>query len=291
MRIQFRSLLWTIAIALTLIAHPASAQDRLSDNRLDPRFADTPILTDPFDFSVGGFLIDLNTSAAIGGGSGLGSVIRLEELLGLDESQSLLRLNFCWDFARKHSIGLTWFSISRGAEGAFDETVDFIDLRFVGSYESTFDVDFWGLNYRYSLINNNRIDAGFSVGINTFDLSAAIEGEAVLIAEIPTNPVVWYQGARAEIIAPVPGIGVFIDYAFTKKLIISSGFQLIDLTISGYDGRFIDTQVTLEWFFTRHFGIGGGLAATDIQVAYTGDDPYRIEYSYSGVLFHVRGSF
>jgi len=288
---QVRSFLWTVTVALTLAAHPVTAQDRLSDNRLDPRFADTPMITDPFDFNIGGFLIDLNTSAAIGGGSGLGSVIRLEDLLGLDEDQSLLRLGFRWDFAHRHSIGVTWFSISRGASGYFDATVDFVDLRFIGTYESEFDVDYYGLEYRYSLINNNRIDAGFSAGINTFDIYAAIEGDAYLIAEIPSNPIVEYHRATADIIAPVPGIGIFLDYALTKKLILSSGFQFVDLSIGGYDGRFLDSRVTLDWFFTRHFGIGGGLAGTDIQVIYTGDDPYRIEYSYSGVLFHLRGSF
>lgn len=291
MHFQPRRLLWTGIVMMAVIVHPVTAQERISENRLDPRFADTPVITDPFDFTLGGFLIDLSTSAAIGGGSGLGSVIRLEELLGLDEEQSLLRLGFRWDFAHRHSIGVTWFSISRGASGLFDETVDFVDLRFIGTYDSDFDVDFYGLDYRYSLINNNRVDAGFAAGINTFDISAAIEGDAYVIAEIPANPIVEYHRATADIIAPVPSVGIFLDYALTKKLIISSGFQFVDLSVSGYDGRFIDVGVTLDWFFTRHFGIGGGLAGTDIQVVYTGDDPYRIEYSYSGVLFHLRGSF
>ncbi|MEE4273512.1 MAG: hypothetical protein V2I67_17695 [Thermoanaerobaculales bacterium] len=288
---RFCSVLSAALITMTVTVLPLTAQERLSENRLDPRFADTPMITDPFDFNLGGFLIDLNTSAAIGGSGGLGSVIRLEELLGLDANQSLLRLGFRWDFAHRHSIGLTWFSISRGASGHFDEYVDFVDLRFVGDYESEFDVDFYGLEYRYSLINNNRIDAGFSAGISTFDIYASIEGEAHAIGDVPSTPVIEYRRADADIIAPVPGIGIFLDYALTKKLIISSGFQFVDLSISGYDGRFVDSRVTLDWFFTRHFAIGGGLAATDIQVAYTGDDPYRIDYSYSGILFHVRGSF
>jgi len=290
MHYRFCSLPWAILITMTLAAVPLMAQERLSENRLDPRFADTPMITDPFDFSLGGFLIDLNTSAAIGGSSGLGSVIRLEELLGLDANQSLLRLGFRWDFAHRHSIGLVWFSISRSSTGHFDEYVDFVDLRFIGDYASDFDVDFYGLEYRYSLINNNRVDAGFAAGINTFDLFGALEGEAHTIGDTPSEPIIEYQREEASFIAPVPGLGIFLDYALTKKLIISSGFQLFDLSIGDYDGRFIDSRVTLDWFFSRHFAVGGGLAATDIQVVYTGDDPYRIDYSYSGVLIHVRGS-
>ena len=286
---------WPVVVFFGLLAlvstSPIAAQDKLSQNSLDPRFADTPMITDPFDFSLGGFLVDLNTTAAIGGVGGFGSVIRLEEILGLDEDQTLLRLGFRWDFARKHSIGVTWFSISRGSAGFFDETVDFLDLRFVGFFESQFDVDYYGLDYRYSLINNNRVDAGFSLGVSTFDFSVGIEGDAYLVGEHPTNPIVEYRRAATDIIAPVPAIGMFVDYAVTRKLIVSSKVQYVDLSISGYDGRFMDIQLTVDWFFTRHFGIGGGVASTDIQVTYNGDDPYRIDYRYSGILFHLRGSF
>ena len=291
MSIRWRILPVLCVVFCSLHASPAAAQDKLSQNILDPRFADTPIITDPFDFSLGGFLVDLNTTAAIGGTGGLGSIIRLEEVLGLAADQKLLRLGFRWDFARKHSIGVTWFSISRASSGFFDETVDFLELRFVGHFESVFDVDYYGLDYRYSLINNNRVDAGFSFGVSTFDFSVGIEGDAYLVGEHPANPIVEYRGAAADIIAPVPAIGMFVDYAITRKLIVSSGLQYVDLSISGYEGRFTDIQVTVDWFFTRHFGIGGGVASTDITVSYTGDDPYRIDYRYSGILFHLRGSF
>ncbi len=290
---SFRSVATVMMCLLVVLVFtlPVGAQEKLSRNRLDPRFADTPMITDPFDFSLGGFIVDLNTSAAVGSGVGLGSIIQLEKILGLDEDQSLLRLGFRWDFARKHSIGLTWFAISRGSTGFFDETVDFVDLRFVGYYESQFDVDYYGLDYRYSLINNNRVDAGFSFGVSTFDFSVGIEGDAYLVGDHPTNPIFEYRGATADIIAPVPAIGMFIDYALTRKLIVSNQIQYVDLSISGYDGRFMDIQVTVDWFFTRHFGIGGGIASTDITVTYNGDDPYRIDYRYSGILFHLRGSF
>jgi len=288
-----RSVLTALVGGLMILAfvQPAAAQDKLSQNQLDPRFADTPLITDSFDFNLGGFLVDLNTSAAVGSGIGFGSFINLEETLGLQEDQSLLRLGFRWDFARKHSIGLTWFSISRGSTGLFEEEVDFVELRFVGYYNSTLDVDYYGLDYRYSLINNNRVNAGFSFGISTFDFSAGIDGDAYVIAEIPTQPIVEFHAASADIIAPVPAIGMFIEYAVTRKLIVSSKVQFVDLTVSGYDGRFMDLEFTVDWFFTRHFGIGGGLASTDITFAYTGEDPYRVDYRYSGVLFHLRGSF
>jgi len=192
MSIRWRILPVRCVVFCSLLASQAAAQDKLSQNILDPRFADTPMITDPFDFSLGGFLVDLNTTAAIGGTGGLGSVICLEEILGLDEDQSLLRLGFRWDFARKHSIGVTWFSILRASSGFFDESVDFLDLRFIGYFEAKFDVDYYGFDYRYSLINNNRVDAGFSFGVSTFDFSVGIEGDAYLVNEHPTNPIVEY---------------------------------------------------------------------------------------------------
>lgn len=260
-------------------------------NTPDPRFADTPILTDSVDFIVGGYLIALDTSAALGGAYGLGSVLQLEEILGLDTHQNLLRLGIDWNVARKHSIGLTWFDISRSASGFFEESVDFLDLTFAGHYESTFNVSYYGFEYRYSLINNNRIDAGFSLGVSTFDLSVSIAGEATVIGDDPSQPEIEVREAAADILAPVPAFGMFIDYAITRRLIVGSTVQYIDLTVGDYDGRFMDLAFTVDYFVSRHFSIGGGLASTDITFADTGDDPYRIDYRYSGVLFHVRGSF
>jgi len=43
------------SVLALVFASPAAAQDKLSQNRLDPRFADTPMITDSFDFSLGGF--------------------------------------------------------------------------------------------------------------------------------------------------------------------------------------------------------------------------------------------
>jgi hypothetical protein len=57
-------------------------------------------------------------------------------VLGFDDNQGPLRLGFRWDLARTHSLGLTWFSISRDSSGEFDEPCDFLDRRFMGAFES-----------------------------------------------------------------------------------------------------------------------------------------------------------
>jgi hypothetical protein len=52
-----------------------------------------------------------------------------------------------------------------------------------------------------------------------------------------------------------------------------------------------DSRITFDYYISRHVGIGGGLSTTDISVSKSGEDPFRVQYEYSGVLFYVTTVF
>jgi hypothetical protein len=67
-----------VVVVVAIRAGTAEEQDRLADNRPDPRFEDSPVITDLFDFSLGGSSVDYNTTAAVGTGDVFGSLRPLE---------------------------------------------------------------------------------------------------------------------------------------------------------------------------------------------------------------------
>ncbi len=63
----------------------------------------------------------------------------------------------------------------------------------------------------------------------------------------------------------------------------------LNLEVSDFEGRVTDTKLVIDWFFTNNVGIGGGFANTDMRFGSLGDDPFRVEYRYGGVLLYFAG--
>jgi len=271
---------------------PAASEGMSGFTIRDPRFANTPVLTDRFSLGIGGYLIDLNTVASAGVGSGIGSVIILEELLGLEPNQTLFRVDGLYRFSPRHSLSFGFFDLHRSSGGEFDEPVDFLGARFVGDFESRFNMLVLGAVYRYSFINDGRVEAGITAGVTAFDFGIGIRGEVTVIPDNPDDSPREEQGSEEhDVLAPVPAVGMFINYAFTPKLVFRAGAQFLTLDVAEWEGWFIDTHITVEYFFSEHVGVGGGFSGTDIRVVYNGEDPFRFEYRYNGILGFLALSF
>ena len=64
-----------------------------------------------------------------------------------------------------------------------------------------------------------------------------------------------------------------------------------ELDVSDFEGRLVDTSVTIDYFFTRHFGVGVGSNTTDIRFRNTGTDPYSVDYRQSGLVWYASAAF
>jgi len=289
-----------IAFVAAAFGPPVAAEDDASrdpdptsrSSIRDPRFSDTPVLTDRFTLGIGGYVIDLETVASAGVGSGVGSVIDLEELLDLEPHQSLMRFDGLYRFSPRHSLAFGFIDVARRSAGGFDEPIDFLGARFVGDFESRFEMTVIGLIYRYSFVNDGRVEAGLTAGLTSFDFVVGIRGEISLIPDDPELPPLVRDGeAEKRLIAPIPSAGMFISYALTPRLIVRANAQFLNIGVSGWKGRFIDTNLVLEYYFSRHVGVGGGVSSTDVRVAKHGEDPFRFDYTYNGFLGYLVATF
>jgi hypothetical protein len=257
----------------------------------DPRFADTPQITDRLVFNLGGYLTEFSSTASAGSGSGIGSAINLEQL-GLKDESDVLRFDGLYRFNAKNALVFGYYGFSRDASGELDEEIDFLGLRFVGDYYASNDVDAYTIGYRRSLINTGRIDAGLSLGLSTFDFRVALEGEVVVIGDgNDPLPIIERRVSAKDLLAPVPSVGMFINYALSPRLILNLAAGFFDLDIDDYDGRYLEIRASIDWFFARHWGLGFGLGNTDVRVVNSGDNPYRFDYQYDGFLLYLSASY
>lgn len=241
-------------LALMLVSSTAAGEDKL------PR--DTRVLGDRLMISLGANLVDLDSNVAAG--HTLGAIIDLEDLLGLDPEIASVGLSGFWRFTTsgRQRLSFTVADYDRSASDVVSGTVPIFDIEFFGSLKSKFVNRYASLMYQYSLVNNGKTEAGLSAGLGTYKYDLSIEGEAVIDDE-PDDA--EFRSESVGIVAPVPVVGIYINQALRKNLVLEIAASAMDLKIGEHDGRILNTSVSLNWFFSRHVGAGVSISASDVD--------------------------
>lgn len=285
------------AILLTLLATAMVAP--VAADPLEGQDHESRVLSDKWYMSAGWFGADITTDVAFGFGGNVGTSIRLEDELALDEDKDSARIGFRYRFNRKHAIALGAFKIDRSSTSVIDDEIeiegpggDGVRFGLGATVDTTIDSDFYGIFYNYSFYNNGKIDAGINVGFSTYDFGLGLAGQAELIDE-DGNPIggTEFRSTSSSVLAPVPAYGIFINYAIRKNVVFTFTVGSLNLDVGDIEGSVSDTRGTVEWFFTRHVGFGAGVTNTNIEVQDTGEDPFRVEYDYGGFVFYFAGVF
>lgn len=268
-----------LSIALAL---PATADDDRTDRVLDDRWT----------ISVGGYLTDFTTDASVGSGYIIGTMIRLEDDLGVPSDQDTFRLDGAHRFNERHSIGFGYWSLNRSGFAAIEEQIEFEGNLFdIGAeVESKFDTSWFRVDWRYNLIRAEHGEAGIIAGLSVYDFSAGLAGMAT-VDDGAGGMTVESVRAEEDLLAPVPTIGFFLTRTFRGNLVLGIGANLLDLEVSDVEGRVVDTALTFEWFFSEHVGVGVGLNTASIEIRDTSETPYIVEYRQSGILAHLSVAF
>jgi len=260
-----------IVAALAIGVH----KDALAGPGDEPR-----VISDEWVMSVGGYLVEFRTSAGVGSGNVIGSVLRLEDELGLDPRKSFVRGDGFYRFNPRHAIGFGIWSLSRRGENSITDEIEWDDVTYTAfaDIKSTFDVDWLRLDWRYSFMRMERGEAGINVGLSSYRFSASLEGMGSIGATSGS-----YR-REESIVAPVPTLGMFVNFAITPNVLFRSSFNYLTLRIGDIDARVSDITLLFEWYFSEHVGIGGGSARTNITYQNMGSKPIDIQYEQAGVL-------
>ena len=147
--------------------------------------------------------------------------------------------------------------------------------------ESSFDTSFFRFAYKYSMVNTSRAEAGITAGFSTYNFKLALKGDISI--EDPNGVLVTNLDSVTEsIVAPVPTIGFFLTYAMRPRLLFKVKADLLNLDTGDLEGRLLDTTVGVEWYFSRHVGVGLLSNSTSIEVKSLGTNPWSVDYSQRG---------
>ena len=177
------------------------------------------------------------------------------------------------------------FRLARHGNSVSDLPIRFGDVVFPANLplSSYFDVDVYSFGYSYSLIQDEKMELAFSVGLQFQDIDMGIAGSVGpgLIAE------------DADVVAPLPTFGGSFDYAISDKWVFTSLVGVFALEIDlGDDTEFsgeilqINTGIAYKAFKNVAFALQYNYFRVGVDV----DDPDwmgSLKYEYRGPVLAI----
>ncbi|MFT5478944.1 MAG: hypothetical protein ACI8Y8_004317, partial [Planctomycetota bacterium] len=128
----------------------------------------------PFELSMGGVIYaSFDTSVRVSTPVVLGALLDLEDLLGVDSSTSVGRLDASYAFNRRHRVDLAYYDIRRSGTRNTLSDLDIGDVVIpAGGIQTEFNTEVLKLSYRYNFVRDYRTAIGASFGFHTMQIQA-----------------------------------------------------------------------------------------------------------------------
>lgn len=274
-------------LALTLlIVSPVAAQS-------SGDWEDWPLVS-RWSIGAGYFIPSLETKLVVTGENGVvGTGIRFEDNLGLDDSKGTGLLFINWRMFEHHALEYRYFALDRSAQTTSSVAVAIGDEIFDINLpiRSFFDITAHEIAYSYSVLLDEKKDFYLGLGISIQDLELGIQG-----TESSPNPGEIID-SRLSSTAPLPTLNVGFDYAFNDKWFFRSrlGWLAVELDLGADEdlsGQIINADAGIEWKAFENVGFFAQYQLFDVDVDY--DDAgvlFAVDYDYTGPVLGVDVSF
>ena len=216
-----------------------------------------------FGVEVGSVSSAINSTVRVGlAGAGVG--LDLEELLGLDRSNTTLQAKAYWRFSEneRHRVDLSWLDLNRRGTKAIAQDVDLGNGEVITAGTTTttrLDLRLLKAQYSYSLFQDERVDIG--VGGSLYVLPIDFQLEAAGVSD---------SADSFGVTAPLPAVGLRFDFAVTPHWLLQSDLNLFYIEFDDYKGALTSWSGGLEYRPWDHFALGLGLESFALGVEQNG---------------------
>jgi hypothetical protein len=243
-----------------------------------------------FGANFGVFMSTTDTSFRVG--SGVGLDIDVEELLDLDTTSTVFRTDALWRFSknRRHRLDFTWFAFKRDGTKQIGQDITIEDgdgnpitIDAGTTVNAFFDLDIYEVAYSYSFFQDDRIDLAAGLGLYIMPLDFGLKATGLIDEE-----------GSAKFTAPLPVLGLRMDFALTPQWFIRTGSQIFYLKYENFSGSVLEFRAALEYNPWKHVGIGLGFDSLVVKVEADGQDypeidfKGNVEFNYTGFQLYLR---
>lgn len=239
-------------------------------------------LTDTLSLGFGTFIVNTRTDVRVDGSGGVtGTDINLERDLGVGDT-TRFRIDGYWRFADRHKIRVMYFDTDRTVSHVLSRDITFqgttypIDARLDTRMQTTIAE----VAYAYAFVRNDKWELDGTAGIHNLDFKLGLSGSLQNLAISKS------QSASAN--GPLPVIGLEGIWRMVDTLYLDAQVQFFRISISPYDGRIEDYNLSLMWQPFEHvaFGAGYDQFVTRVDVSANSFDG-NLRWRYAGARIFV----
>lgn len=120
-----------------------------------------------------------NTVASLDSDLGIGTSVRLEDEIDMDDNTDSFRADLYWRIGRRHRIDLGWFDLERSGTRTIDRDIRWGELEFeVGaSVTAELQTEVIPLRYTYNILAGEDHELGLGLGVYGMMLRARMQGQ------------------------------------------------------------------------------------------------------------------
>lgn len=191
---------------------------------------------------------------------GPGTLVDVERELGLDERTRDARIDASFRIGKRHQVQAGYVALTRRGRASLNRSIQWGDavLSVDVEVESRVDLTLVPITYRYSVIQNDRVDLGVSAGVFALFLDAGVVAQAASVNE------------RGSAEFPLPVMGADGVVALFPRLFLTGGGRYFALRVNGVDGVWREFRSSVEYFPTAGLGVGVGYRLVSLEADATG---------------------
>lgn len=242
--------------------------------------------------SLGSFyVLAADTTIRFDSSTAIGVTLDTAQDLGMNRGDTIGRAEAYYRFNNKHSINFLWYDLKRSGTTNIDQEIEIGDppetIPIGAHIDSYLNTAIYKVGYNYSFYHNDKVEMAVGGGLHIMAIEAGAKGE--LIVGDPTD----LASSSSSITAPLPVVGAKLVYKITPELSWAFSTDAFFLAIGDYEGHFSDSNLVLEWRFSKHVGIGGGLNSNTLnfRASPETDNRFRLGNSITGLHTYLFMAF
>ncbi len=253
--------------------------------------ATTPVLADldeTYKLTVGASVSDYDTKVRINSrDDSIDNEIDLEDVLGFDSEVRLGWLKGTWRLADRHRLNLLFLPFRRSSEKTTTRDID-IGGNIISSGASigaSAKTNVFDIEYDYSFYKRPDIELAITAGFYWMNILTEITaaGQVTINGSDQSEFRRDYQ-ANQRIIAPLPLLGLSVDYEIVPQWRVRAAARYFDITVNDVEGRILSLNLETEYYFTKHVGAGASITSFDLTVRQDGVVFFNtLTYQYNGL--------
>ena len=262
-----------IASAILGVCSIGSAGERSDDTQSHPYF------TDRLQVSAGAFFPSFDTDIRLNGDGGrVGTLMDMEDLLGLDNTITTPIVDVSWRITDKHRLGFSYSNLDRDGTRSLSKSINFGDQTYTAGIttESALDVSVYRVGYDYSLVNEGDKEFGVGLAVDVMPVEASIRAAG-------------RTTETEDILLVIPTLGLHAAYGISDRLAIIGRLNGIYFDFDTSSGSVLNPVAILEYNVSERFSVGAGYAyyRIDVEADYSGFDG-TLDFEYHGPLVYMK---